>query len=352
VSPGAPHWLPAGKTQVDGSLTPSSRCNNEPAPPTSSEQRPDLDEAINHNHMELVIHAMLSDEMFNFAVGFEKFHRAGLALGFETALKAPYLLNQVMAFAACHLAHVDPQRSAFFQRQAVILQTRAVSIFNAVKVEVDASNCVPTLLFSSMLGQHLLADTLSKRDLNGLEGFVAHYVQCVDVHRGIYTIATSAWPLLMETELEPILTMSRNLTSREPTGEDCLQVMGLVESTEGMSEEERESCRVAIRYLQVGLDAVQADDNASISRYQMICEWTMLVPPVFTRLVAAKRSVALIVLAHYAVLLHCGRHLWQVGDAGRYMMGIIEAFLGPNWGCWFDLLRERVLQGDGNQLRW
>jgi hypothetical protein len=347
VSPGDHNWLPAATTRVDEPLTPPSLCNGKPARSTNSDQ-PDLEDPINYNHMELVIHAMLSDEMFNFAVGFEKFHRAGLALGFETALKAPYLLNQIMAFAACHLAHVGAQRSAFFKRQAVILQTRAVSMFNATRVEVDASNCVPILLFSSMLGQHLLADTLAKRDPEGLESFITHYVQCMEMHRGIYTIATSAWPLLMETELEPILTMSKSLTSREPRGKDCVRVLGLVQSADGMSEEEKGSCRTAIRYLQVGLDAVQAEDNAPISRYQMICEWTMLVPPMFTRLLALKQPVALIVLAHYAVLLHYGRHLWQVGDAGKYILGITEAYIGPNWGFWVESLRGRMLQDYGS----
>jgi hypothetical protein len=323
-------------------LTPSLN-NGEPARSTNGDY-PDLNEPTNYNHMELVVHAMLNDELFNFAVGFERFHRAGLALGFEVALKAPYLLNQIMAYSACHLAHVNPQRSAFFKRQAVILQTQAVSIFNATRVEVNASNCVPILLFSSMLGQHFLADTLAKREPNGLDGFIAHYLQCVEMHRGIYTIATSAWPLLMESELEPILTMSRGFTSRKPIGEDCVQILALVESADDLSEEEKETCRVAIRYLQVGLDAVQAEYNAPVSRYQMICEWTMLVPPMFTRLLATKQPVALIVLAHYAVLLHYGRHLWQVGDAGKYIVGIIGTYLGPDWGSWFDLLRESMLQ--------
>jgi hypothetical protein len=215
--------------------------------------------------MELVIHAMTSDEMFNFEGGFEKFHRARLALGFETALKAPYLLYQVLAFAACHLAHVDFERSAFFSRPAVVLQTRAISIFNTAKVEVDASNCVPILIFSSMLGRHLLAEMLAKREPNGFDGFITHYVQCVEMHRGIYIIATSAWPLLMESELEPILTMSRSLTSRQPKGEDCVHVLALIENAEDMNEEEKQACRTAVRYLQVGLDAVHADDNAPIS---------------------------------------------------------------------------------------
>jgi len=284
--------------------------------------------------MELLLHAMLNEEMYNFAVGFEKFHRSGIALGFETALQAPYLMHQILAFSACHLAHVNPERSAYFRHQSVALQTRAVSLFNSARVDVDQSNCVPILLFSSMLGQHLLADTLALRPSTGIDGFITHYVQCIDMHRGIYTIATSAWPLLMKSELEPILSLSRTFTSRLPKGDDCSSVSNLIDHTDDMSKEERHACRTAVRYLQVGLDAVQSDEHSPISRYQMICEWTMLVPPRFNRLLDAKQPVALVVLAYYAILLHFGRHLWQVGDAGRYIFALIESYLGSPWEIW------------------
>lgn len=302
------------------------------------------DQPVNLDHMELLLHAMHSKDMFNFAVGFERFHRSGLTLGFKTALQAPYLMHQVLAFSACHLARLIPERSTHFHHQAMALQTRAVSIFNATRVEVDRSNCVPILLFSSMLGQHVLADTLAKRDQDGLDGFIKHYVQCVEMHRGIYTIATSAWPLLMESELEPILSLSQSFTSRDPEGDDCSLIIELVEQASEINPEEKQACRTAIRYLQVGLDAVKTDDNPAISRYQMICEWTMLVPPAFTQLLASKQSVALVVLAHYALLLHHGKHLWQVGDAGQYILEIVATYLGPQWDAWLKHARDRVMQ--------
>jgi hypothetical protein len=292
--------------------------------------------------MELLVHAMLNEDMYNFAIGFEKLHRTSLALGFEAALKAPYLMHQVLAFSACHLAHINPDRSGYFSHQAVTLQTRAVSIFNMARVDVDQSNCVPILLFSSMLGQHLLADTLAAHPSTGIEGFITHYVQCIEMHRGIYTIATSAWPLLMKSELEPVLSMSRNFTSQPPKGDDCSMIDNLIDHTDDMSEEEKHACRTAVRYLQVGLDALQRDEDSPISRYQMICEWTMLIPPTFTRLLAAKQPVALIVLAHYAILLHSGRHMWQVGDAGSHILVLIEAYLGPRWKTWLSYPRARI----------
>jgi hypothetical protein len=41
-------------------------------------------------------------------------------------------------------------------------------------------------------------------------------------------------------------------------------------------------------------------------------------------------------------LLHYGRNMWQVGDAGLYILGIIEGYLGPKWDYWLEYPRERV----------
>jgi hypothetical protein len=194
-----------------------------------------------------------------------------------------------------------------------------------------------------MLGQHLLADTLAVHPSTDIESFISHYIQCIEMHRGIYTIATSAWPLLMKSELEPILSMSKDFTSRQPEGDDCSMVSSLIDRTDDMSEEEKHACRTAVRYLQVGLDAAQRDEDLLISRYQMICEWTMLIPPGFTKLLAAKQPVALIVLAHYAILLHFGRHLWQVGDAGSNILAIVEKYLGCQWDVWLSYPRARIV---------
>jgi hypothetical protein len=329
--------------QNDAFLTPSMPVDGQIADAWSlDDSHASCEEYVNIGHMELLLHAMLNEDMYNFAVGFQKFRRSGIAPRFETALTVPYLMHQVLAFSACHLAHVNPARAAYFHRQSVTLQTRAVSLFNKARVDVHQSNCVPILLFSSMLGQHLLADTLALRPSTGIEGFIMHYVQCIDMHRGIYNIATSAWPLLMKSELEPILSMSREFTSQLPKGDDCSLVSSLINLTDDMSEDEKHACQTAVRYLQVGLDAVQSDKDSPVSRYQMICEWTMLLPPGFTRLLAAKQPVALVVLAYYTILLHSGRHLWQVGDAGCYIFALIEEYLGSRWGTWLSNPRGRL----------
>ncbi|KAF2864668.1 hypothetical protein BDV95DRAFT_508975 [Massariosphaeria phaeospora] len=305
------------------------------------DQDADPDEPINLNHMELIIHLTEDQGMFNLSDEVDDLHAYALPFALKTGLKSPYLLHQMLAFSARHLAFLHPGSSATYIHQAISLQTRAVSLFNSTHAAVDQSNCVAILLFSTILGQHLLADTLAKRDPGGLEPFLAHYLQCAGMHRGIHSIAESAWPQLMVSELEPVLSSSHRFTSRQPKGHDCDRIKALVDSAAGLSVDDKTACRVALQYLQVGLDAALNEEEQG-NRFKMINAWSMLVPPEFRALLAAKRPEALAVMAHYALLLHYGRAMWQVGDSGVYLLGLIVDYLGPPWSLWLDLPREGV----------
>jgi hypothetical protein len=304
------------------------------------------DAAVNFDHIELLVHLTQNrDDVFNLVHGVDQYHHTSLALGLKEGVKAPYLMHELLAFSAQHLAYLHPEKSSHYLHQAVSLQTRAISLFNAEWSEVNESNCVAILLFSSALGHHLLAETLRKRDPGGLDSIIAQYVQCMYTHRGIYTIAKSVWPLLMASDLEPILSTSANFTSRMPTGSDCQAISDLVESSANLSVEEKDACRLSIQYLQVGFDALTTEDELHISRHHMISTWTMLVPPVYTSLLARKQPVALILLAYYAVLVHQAKELWQARGAGSYVFNLIADNLGSEWDPWMRYPREMIIGG-------
>ena len=315
---------------------------------------PTLGNDINLNHMELFIHLTidltLDKEMFKFGVTVGDYPPY-LSMALKAGLEAPYLLHQMLAFSARHLAYLHPERSGPYLHQAVTLQTRAISLFNAAWTDVNQSNCVAMLLYSSILGHHLLADALAKRDPSGgLDAFLAHYTGCLEMLRGIYVIARIAWPLLMESDLQPILAWSSGFTSRLPRGSHCREIREMVDNADGLEADDKEACRLAIDYLQIGFDALSAEEEEKGHRYQMIFSWSMLASPCFTSLLAAKRPEALVLLGYYAVLLHYGRKIWQVLDAGAYILGLVGDHLGSEWDVWLEYPRQIIARAPGEAL--
>ncbi|KAL4988101.1 hypothetical protein BDW68DRAFT_99346 [Aspergillus falconensis] len=316
-----------------------------------------IEEPINLQHTELLIHLTSSQATDVFSLGDDlEPHHTTVSWALGIGLTSPYLLYQLLAFSARHLAYLHPDRKAYHIHQAISLQTRALSLFNAEKVQVNASNCVAICLFSVVLGHHLLADTLTLALAQrvpaagcgggggGLNAFLERYVQCLETHRGVYTVAMSGWSLLMETELAPVLSRSRAFTSQEPKGDECQRLKVLTISSVSLIQEEKEACLQAIRYLQLGFDALSTgeDDNRG---YQMLFLWNVLVLPGFSGLLAMRRAEALVILAYYALLLHHGRHIWQVGGAGQHILLMIEEHLGPDWDEWLEYPRSGMRFG-------
>ncbi|KAL4953781.1 hypothetical protein BDW69DRAFT_151149 [Aspergillus filifer] len=319
----------------------SSTISTSTPPPSYPSPRPTqaIEQCINLQHIELITHLISDSRMLSLGDGVEPYH-IGIARALRRGLESPFLLYELLALSARHLSHLhqesSPSQAEQYARQAMDLQTQGIALFNAEKVIVDQNNCVAVCLFSVVLGHHLLTDTLCHRE-GGLNGFLERYVQCLETHRGVFTVSMTGWDLLMETELGPALSRSRQFTSSEPKGTECDQLKALVFGSENLSLIEKSSCLSAIGHLQRGFDAVfQPEDNNM--RYQMVFLWTMLVPPEFTSMLAAKRPEALIMLAYYAVLLHHGRDIWQVGEAGRYIFGLIEEYLSPGlgWDAWLE----------------
>lgn len=288
------------------------------------------------------MHACLSDEMYNLAVGYDPKNRAGVHFGLQTAMKAPYFMYQMLAYSACHIAHTRPAQAAYYEHQAVVHQTRAISLFSELGLEIDRNNCVPTLLFSSILGMHMLADTLRKSSILDFNVWIEHYVQYAKTQAGIHAIATSTWPMLMESELASVLSLSKSFTSRQPSGNDCAQLHQSIAASLSLTQCQKRTCQSAIDYLQVGLDVAQATCVDIVNSYQMICEWAILVPNAFTDLLTAKNPEALVILAYYAILLDHGRHLWQVQNAGKDIFDMISDFVGPYYRSWLDYPRTKI----------
>ncbi|KAK7960304.1 hypothetical protein PG988_011518 [Apiospora saccharicola] len=284
-----------------------------------------------------------------------------------------------------------PRSAAFYRAQASQLQTQALHLFNRrggsqgqgqgegegdgsningdiPPAAIDETNCVAAVLFSSTLGRHLLADTLedlqrpdddSSSDSSS-EAALDRYGRYLQVHLGLRAVASSSWSHLMESELWPLIALAGRIhPSRSAVrGTELRGLSRWVEETMGANnndndndyeeeEECRKACLEAIDLLQIGLDESSSPSSSSSSafllppssqqhqqhqQHQMTFTWPVRCPAKFGELIRRRSPPALVVLAHYAVLLHRGRHLWQIGPSAPRFLHVISDVLGPGGG--------------------
>jgi hypothetical protein len=246
----------------------------------------------------------------------------------KSGLSSPYLMHEILAIAARHLSVLRPAQQEFYLHQATQLQTHAISLFNSSKPDVTADNCVPMFLFTSLLGVHVLCDTLARRD-DDFCAFLKRFVSYLQLHRGVRAVTSRSWHLLHNTELKPILQKGEALAQVQGTGEECNRLRTLIASAD-LDPSSIKACQQAIEYLQWVFDA-QCKPSGSEDIVHMVFSWPLLVTSEYTDLLLQQRPEALIILAYYAVLLHHCREIWVISDSGQFLIQHITRHFGTDW---------------------
>ena len=70
--------------------------------------------------------------------------------------------------------------------------------------------------------------------------------------------------------------------------------------------------------------------------YGAVIAWPVMIPEEYIHALHMRRPEALVILAHYAVLLHKYRQLWIFGDGGRFLIESICDFFGADWEGWLE----------------
>ncbi|KAH8203051.1 hypothetical protein TruAng_002779 [Truncatella angustata] len=254
---------------------------------------------------------------------------------FRCATAAPYLMDELLAFSALHLSVLTPatHEVARYRHYAMQLQTRAVVKFHAADPQWLGHNSLALFLFSSLLGMHLLFT--ATMDGNRHAKLLNQIAQSIHILHGVGTVTKSNWGAIRETEIKSIINQ---IELAEPTGlhinpykEQCEKLFEQLNACkEKFVPESFNACSAAIHAL-LWVFGRHGELPKPISTHIPLA-WPVLISTEFVALLQQREPVALVILAHWAVLLHYNRDFWVFGNCGQ---GIIEAIgdhLGPLWG--------------------
>lgn len=247
------------------------------------------------------------------------------------AVDCPYLIDELLAFAAIHLAHVRPESAEMWRHQATELQTRAVAYFakDTEGLESEQTNIVPKFLFVTMLSLHVLAETLQNYQ-SDFDMFIDRYIECVQLHKGIRTVITPSWPDLFESELKPLLHIVRSQRPQDPSlGDECQPLHALIQASTNLDPVAMAGCREAAHMLQWGFDLSTRLPQRELPHG--VSGFSIMIPAEFVEVLRRHVPEALVVMAYYGVLLHRTRKYWVCGNNGAFVIRAIVQRLGPQW---------------------
>lgn len=275
----------------------------------------------------------------------------------QYAIAAPFLMDELLATAAAHMSTLCPHQYDFYREEATRLQTRALYFFNSErKSQTSSSNDFARFLFSMLLSQQALFEALSVQ--TDLSAFLDHLVTSLRMCAGVRTLAGQCMETI-QTEFQTQLGLFL------PTDDDCScstqfdggqmtaaekgysSLLQRIEASD-LGDAAKGACLYAVNLQQTlqirHTSSCMLRSNAEINK---ILQWPVRVSSSYIDLVEQRRPEALVILSHYAAMIHEAPYYWVLGEgSGRYIIESIGKQLGPFWSEWlawpFETLRGKV----------
>lgn len=271
-----------------------------------------------------------------------------LRLAYKEALRAPYVMDEILALTAAHKSTVvGPDRREIYLMESTKLQTRAVAQVHPQSTMVTEENGIALFCFSAFLGQHTLFDVFSNTFTSATDSLdlsltLDRLCQCLHLHSGIGAIARPAWAKLRLDTFDEGGDSEEIRNFYKPTyeipdvadsvGKHCLSLARHLEEG-SLDDKAKEVYRTSVRILQHLHDSICA---VWARRASALHHWLARMPNEYNTYLRQRQPEALVILAHFGILLHYAKDYWAVGDSGALLIRAISNHLGDYWSEWLE----------------
>ncbi|KAF1990045.1 hypothetical protein K402DRAFT_390364, partial [Aulographum hederae CBS 113979] len=246
----------------------------------------------------------------------------------KMATEYPFLLHGILAISAIHLASLNRHRRHSLLRKACLHEDLALPSFRQLTSTVTARNCDALFSFSGLVTFYVQA-TSSPYD----EQFPPLWFNLL---RGTHTLLYSNWGLLSQGAFRAILKRTQQPIELVNNPEDRrLAALTLFVSAETPSTKADHDmltlCNDAIielrRVFSLPYSPCKTVDMRTAAHI-----WPGTISSAFMTLLQKRIPQALIVFAHYCILLHrCSRGSWFLEPVAANLVNFIRLSLDEKW---------------------
>ncbi|KAH7141772.1 hypothetical protein EDB81DRAFT_797587 [Dactylonectria macrodidyma] len=250
----------------------------------------------------------------------------------SSALKTPYLMNQLLALSAMHYRTIKTEQMDWYTQTATQLRSRALRGFSDSLNDTSNANATPHFLLSSLFALHYLAETIADARDQDFPTTLNHILEYFRLHRGARILGERAWPSLSSVLKELLAAAVGCAPEGQHTSEGACALISTMLRTSELNKDSLEACEEANQALGFVLQQLQR-----LSVHALMA-WPNMIPPHFLTLLERQIPEALVILSHYAVLLYNYRTFWCLGNVGKRLVDGIAGLLAAYWATWLPTL--------------
>ncbi|KAL8742025.1 MAG: hypothetical protein Q9190_005433 [Brigantiaea leucoxantha] len=246
-----------------------------------------------------------------------------------------FLMRGLLATSALHLSHLRPNDAEYYRHVAHAHQDKALSSFQAIMPNISQANCHASFAFSSLIVVYAFASPRSARSL-AFTDQTQESAEWLPLIRGVNSILQTVWPYVENGPLRGLLQpgMHQALETRLPKVINS-QLNQLVELCQRSNRGED-----AVAAYKLAAQALRNCYAKIFTRSSVECEiataftWPVAVPEEFIRLLNMRTPEALVILAHYCVVLHHLDDYWWLRGWAAHLVHNIYAEIDEPWRVW------------------
>lgn len=244
------------------------------------------------------------------------------------AMSHGFLMSSILATSALHLSEttMEPNLRGNYAVTAFGHHNRCLASYKPEMAKVTSSNYTATVAFASLIS---ICSFVLCRPSHPTKNFTL-----VDDLRQIFGL-TRSWhevlrtaPVVQKEYFDPNLTLSSTSELPEPTRNALrhLRELNMHMSRQG-SHKETEVYGSAIETLTASFGSLQKKDRTP----HLVSTWANSMPEMFLKLIEEHRTLALIILAHYCVILNHFNEIWWLRDWGKGLLASIWRGIDPGY---------------------
>ena len=251
----------------------------------------------------------------------------------QVAFQHDFLMRGILAIAALHLSCLRRDTQPRWAHIAAKQQDAALGAFRSVMSNMNESNCDAFLALSSLIVVYGFespksSDSLGMFNYNGQDSD-----EWLPLIRGVNSIIISVWPWIKRGRLNGLL----HDHIQEPPQAELPNVLSeQLSHLEDMCDRASGGAE-AVNALRAALATLKISFVRMNNRPPYECEvsiaflWPVMIPQEFITMMNEKRPEALVILAHYCVILHHLDDYWWMKGWATHILDNIHRELEEDW---------------------
>jgi len=246
----------------------------------------------------------------------------------KLAMKQRFLMHLIFSVTALHIASSDAEKRPLYVDRALRHHNIALPYFRAQWHTATQENVTSLFVGATLIFASSLNLAVSRPPIESQPWAVQEIFGIFVLLRGIPLVFGDYWEGAVKSDITPLFT------GRVPDDSVCLPA-DIAEALEKLKTSHQLSAKALNRATYVlAIESLESSFKVPVTEGQdfgLVFEWPIRVSKEYILLLTARHSMALVILAYYAVILHELRDRWWVSVWGVKLVREIYLMLDDEY---------------------